>query len=101
MTPLLEKLISAINVAGKIPGIHLSDWSKIEYLRRLGVRYYTVSAPLVIKDAFSSQVRDFSLRVGVGSQTLWAFFSSVIEPRPLIQGGRRDKEIETRPHQET
>ncbi|OGP63334.1 MAG: hypothetical protein A2170_11105 [Deltaproteobacteria bacterium RBG_13_53_10] len=63
MMPLLEKLISAINSAGKIPGLHLSDWSKIECLQRLGVRYFTVSAPAVIKDAFTSQVKDFCLKV--------------------------------------
>ena len=63
MTPLLEKLISGIHSAGKIPGVHLSDWSKIEYLQRIGVRYFTVSAPAVIKDAFASQAKDFSLRV--------------------------------------
>jgi 2-keto-3-deoxy-L-rhamnonate aldolase RhmA len=68
MTPLLEKLVSAIHSSGKIPGLHLSDWSKIEYLQRLGVRYFTVSALAVMKDAFASQVKDFSLRVERGSQ---------------------------------
>jgi 4-hydroxy-2-oxoheptanedioate aldolase len=63
MMPLLEKLISNIHSAGKIPGLHLSDWSKIETLQRLGVRYFTVSAPAVIKDAFAGQVKDFSHRV--------------------------------------
>jgi 2-keto-3-deoxy-L-rhamnonate aldolase RhmA len=63
MMPLLEKLISTIHSAGKIPGLHLSDWSKIEVLHRIGVRYFTVSAPAVIKDAFAGQVEDFSLRV--------------------------------------
>ena len=63
MMPLLEKLISTIHSAGKIPGLHLSDWSKIETLHRMGVRYFTVSTPAVIRDAFVSQVKDFSLRV--------------------------------------
>jgi 4-hydroxy-2-oxoheptanedioate aldolase len=63
MMPLLEKLISSIHSAGKIPGLHLSDWSKIETLQRLGVRYFTVSALSVIKDAFADQVNDFFLRV--------------------------------------
>jgi 4-hydroxy-2-oxoheptanedioate aldolase len=67
MTPLLEKLISAIHSAGKIPGVHLSDWSKIEYLKRIGVRYFTVSAPAVMKEAFASQVEDFSLKVKHGA----------------------------------
>jgi 4-hydroxy-2-oxoheptanedioate aldolase len=63
MMPLLEKLISSIHDAGKVPGLHLSDWSKIEILQRMGVKYFTVSAPAVIKDAFADQVKDFSLRV--------------------------------------
>ena len=29
MMPLLDKLISAIKSVGKIPGLHLSDWSEI------------------------------------------------------------------------
>lgn len=67
MMPLLEKLITSIHTAGKIPGLHLSDWSKIEYLQRLGVRYFTVSALTALKDAFVDQVKDFSLRVEHGS----------------------------------
>jgi 4-hydroxy-2-oxoheptanedioate aldolase len=63
MMPLLEKLISEIRSAGKIPGLHLSDWAKIEPLQRLGVRYFTVSALAVVKDAFASQVKDYTLRV--------------------------------------
>jgi 2-keto-3-deoxy-L-rhamnonate aldolase RhmA len=63
MMPLLEKLISDIRSAGKIPGLHLSDGSKIETLQQLGVRYFTVSALAVMKDAFAGQVKDFLLRV--------------------------------------
>jgi 4-hydroxy-2-oxoheptanedioate aldolase len=63
MQPLLDKMISAIVSAGKVPGIHLSDWSKIERLQKAGVRYFSVSAPLVIKDAFLSQVKDFASRI--------------------------------------
>ncbi len=66
MMPLLEKLISAIHSSGKIPGLHLSDWSKIECLQRLGVRYFTISAAAVIKEAFTSQVKDFLCRVERG-----------------------------------
>ncbi|MFC2016552.1 HpcH/HpaI aldolase/citrate lyase family protein [Chloroflexota bacterium] len=63
MMPLLEKVISAIVSIGKIAGIHVSDWSKIDHLQQLGVKYFTVSAPLVIKDAFTNQVQDFAARV--------------------------------------
>jgi len=66
MLPLVEKLISAIVSAGKVAGIHISDWSKIDYLQKLGAKYFTVSAPLVIKDAFTSQVEDFASRVKRG-----------------------------------
>ena len=59
MMPLVENVISAITKAGKIPGMHLSDWSKIEYLQQLGVRFFTVSAAMVIKDAFIKQVESF------------------------------------------
>ncbi len=62
MLPLLEKIISAIVAAGKIPGVHISDWSKIDYLRRLGVTYLTTSAPLIMRDAFINQVKDFASR---------------------------------------
>jgi len=68
MLPLLEKLVSAISSADKIPGLYLSDWSKIEYLQKLGVRYFTVAATVLIKDAFTSQVKDFSTRVKRDSQ---------------------------------
>jgi len=67
MLPLVEKLVSAINSAGKISGLYLSDWSKIEYLQNLGVRYFTVAAVPLIKDAFTSQVKDFANRVKRGS----------------------------------
>ena len=63
MMPLLEKLIPAINSAGKIPGLHLSDWSKIEYLQRLGVRYFTVSASISVNNACHPE-KDFLLDRG-------------------------------------
>ena len=67
MLPLVEKLVSAVNSAGKISGLYLSDWSKIEYLQKLGVRYFTVAAAPLIKDDFTSQVKDFADRVKLGS----------------------------------
>ncbi len=63
MVPLVEGLVSAIAVAGKVPGVHISDWTRIERLRDLGVRYFTTSAPLVIRDAFARQVKDFCSKV--------------------------------------
>ncbi len=63
LVPVVEGLISAIAAAGKIPGIHISDWSRIGQLRELGARYLTISAPLVIRDAFANQVKDFSSKV--------------------------------------
>ena len=68
MLPLLEKLVSAINSAGKISGLYLSDWSKIEYLQKLCVRYFTVAAAPRIKDAFTGQVKDFAARLKSSSQ---------------------------------
>ncbi len=60
MMPLLEKVISAIVSTDKIAGIHISDWSKIDHLHQKGVKYFTISAPLAIKDAFTNQVKDFA-----------------------------------------
>lgn len=56
---IIEKMISSIAAAGKVPGIHVSDWSKMDYFRQLGVRYFTVSAPALIWDAFSKQAKNF------------------------------------------
>ena len=66
MLPLIEKLISAIVSAGKVAGIHISDWSKIDHLQQLGVKYFTVSAPVVIRDGFTNQVKDFASKVKRG-----------------------------------
>ncbi len=63
LTPILEKTISAIIASGKIAGIHISAWAKVDYLRQLGIKYFTVSAPLVIRDAFVNQVKDFAARM--------------------------------------
>lgn len=66
MSPLIKHLITAIEVAGKRPGMYLSDWSKIEHFLGLGVRFFTVSAGVVIKEAFSRQVKEFALKVKNG-----------------------------------
>jgi 4-hydroxy-2-oxoheptanedioate aldolase len=63
MVTLVDKLISAIVSAGKVPGVHVSDWSQIGRLQQLGVRYFTGSAPLVIREAFVNQVKDFAAKV--------------------------------------
>lgn len=62
--PIIEKLVSSILAAGKIPGIHVSDWTKIDDLRQLGIRYFTVSAPAVIWDALTRQVNAFRTAKG-------------------------------------
>ena len=60
MKPLLDEVISAIVSASKIPGIHISDWSRIGHLHKSGVKYFTTSAPIVMKESFTSQVMDFA-----------------------------------------
>lgn len=60
MLPLLERLVSAISSSGKVPGLHITDWSLLARMRQLGVRYFTVSATALIWDAFTGQVKDFA-----------------------------------------
>ncbi len=60
MLPLLEKLVSAISSSGKVPGLHITDWSLLARMGQLGVRYFTVSATSLIWDAFTRQVKDFA-----------------------------------------
>lgn len=56
---LLKKVIPEICAAGKVAGVHISDWSWLDSLIGLGARYFTVSAVAVIKDAFKSNVQNF------------------------------------------
>ena len=63
MISLLKKLVSSIVSAGKIAGLHASDWSVLGQLKQMGVRYFTVSGAVLIKDAFTEQVRDFAAKV--------------------------------------
>lgn len=56
---LLRKVIPQIRAAGKVAGVHISDWSWLDELIKLGVRYFTVSAVAVIKDALKSNVQEF------------------------------------------
>jgi len=67
MRPLIEKLVSSIVSAGKIAGLHVSDWSSLDYLQKLGVRYFTVAAAVSIKDAFAEQVKDFAAKIKHGA----------------------------------
>lgn len=60
---LLSKLVSSIVSAGKVAGLHISDWSALGQLQQMGVRYFTVSAAALIRDAFIEQVRDFATKV--------------------------------------
>lgn len=59
LIPIIEKLVSNILAAGKVPGIHVTDLEKIGYLRQLGIRYFTVSASALIWDALTRQAKDF------------------------------------------
>ncbi len=56
---IIENLIKDIINAGKVPGIHVGDWSKIDYLYKLGFRYLTVSASALIWEAFKRRVNEF------------------------------------------
>lgn len=63
MISLLERLVSSIVSVGKIAGLHVSDWSALGKLQQMGVRYFTVSAAALIRDAFTEQVRDFAAKI--------------------------------------
>jgi 4-hydroxy-2-oxoheptanedioate aldolase len=57
---LVDKMVPAITKAGKVAGIFLSDWSQTPRLMELGVRYFAVSAAILVKDAFCRGVEKFS-----------------------------------------
>lgn len=57
---LMRKIIPKIQTAGKVVGVHITDWSWLDCLIELGVRYFTVSAVALIKDAFRQNVEDIN-----------------------------------------
>ncbi|MGA3127303.1 MAG: aldolase/citrate lyase family protein [Candidatus Korobacteraceae bacterium] len=57
---LVDKMVPTITKAGKVAGIFLSDWSQAPRLMELGVRYFAVSAALLVKDAFCQRVEKFA-----------------------------------------
>jgi len=57
---LVETMVPAITRAGKVAGIFLTDWSQAQRLMDLGVRYFSVSAALLVRDAFCQEVKKFS-----------------------------------------
>lgn len=57
---LVEEVVPGIIKAGKVAGVYLSDWSQLERFQQLGLRYFTISAGVVIKEAFMQQVEKFT-----------------------------------------
>ncbi|MCL4439883.1 MAG: aldolase/citrate lyase family protein [Firmicutes bacterium] len=57
---LVEELVPRITGAGKVAGVYLSDWSQLDRLQPLGMRYFTISAGSLIKEAFRHQVEKFA-----------------------------------------
>ncbi|MDQ7095432.1 aldolase/citrate lyase family protein [Desulfosporosinus sp. PR] len=59
---LIRKVVPKIQGAGKVVGVHITDWSWLDCLIELGVRYFTVSAVGVIKDAFKLNVEEIAAK---------------------------------------
>jgi 4-hydroxy-2-oxoheptanedioate aldolase len=55
---LLQKAIPKIRAAGKVAGVHISDWSWLDGLIELGARYFTVSAAAVFQGALQHNVEE-------------------------------------------
>lgn len=56
---MIEDLTRDILKSGKAPGIHVSDWGRINYLYKLGFRYFTVSASALMWEVFKGRVNEF------------------------------------------
>lgn len=59
ITSMVEEMVPRITGAGKIAGVFLSDWSQLGRLKQLGLRFFTISAVSLIKEAFRQQVEKF------------------------------------------
>ncbi len=56
---LVDSLVPAIVKAGKVPGIYSSDRTRRDHLLHLGVRYFTVAAGILVKEAFRQETQNF------------------------------------------
>ncbi len=64
MLPLLESTIQTIRQAGKMCGVHISDWAFLPRLRKLGVSYFTIASLAVMGQSLQRLVKDFNEKVG-------------------------------------
>ncbi len=57
---LVDELVPAIRKAGKVAGIYSSDRSRQDHLVGIGVRYFTIAAGILAKEAFRQETQNFA-----------------------------------------